>query len=98
MFASLQQIQSLVGHDGGHTCSTFGRGQVHAVHTCLYYSRKRGHSSGDFRTCNILTLPAEGIADPIHEIKVAAFINPHEVPGAVPGIAALEHVAKDLAF
>src|SRR6202021_453838 len=42
-----------------------------------------------------LAPPAKRIPDPIDEIEIAAGVGAHQIAGAVPGIAAFEHVAQD---
>src|ERR1700760_1144254 len=44
---------------------------------------------------DILALPAEGVADAVHEMEEALVIEPHQIPGAKPGVAFHEGVAQD---
>ena len=45
---------------------------------------------------DVLALPSEGVADAVDEIEIAVLILAHQVAGAEPDVALLEHVAQDL--
>ena len=66
-----------------------------AVHGRFGDAGKRRDRRGDFGGRHVLALPAKGVADAVDEIEEAAGILAHEIAGAVPGVAALEHVAQD---
>src|SRR5438046_790068 len=44
----------------------------------------------------VLALPTEGIADAVDKIEIAVRVLAHEIAGAEPSVALLEHVAQDL--
>ena len=52
----------------------------------------------DFAGRDILALPAEGVADPVDEMKEALLVEPHQIAGAEPGVALGEDVAQDFLF
>src|SRR5262249_6591552 len=43
----------------------------------------------------VLALPAEGIADAVDEVEEGVAVAAHQIAGAEPGVALLEHVAQD---
>src|SRR5262249_12809060 len=45
---------------------------------------------------DVLALPAKRVTDAVDEIEVALRVPAHQVAGAEPGVARLEHVAQDL--
>src|SRR5690606_2580191 len=45
---------------------------------------------------DVLALPAEGVAQPVHEVEIALPVLAHQVAGAEPAVALLEHVGQDL--
>ena len=51
---------------------------------------------GHFAGRDVLALPAEGVADAIDEIEIAQLVAPHQIAGAEPAVALLEHVAQNL--
>src|SRR5258708_20337841 len=57
-------------------------------------AREHAHHLRNLRGRYVFALPAEGIADAIDEIEIALGIAAHEIAGAEPAIALLEHVEQ----
>ena len=72
-------------------------GTANAVHRRVDDVRAGGDHARDFRGRDVLALPAEGVADAVDEVEKSLRVLAHQIAGAVPGIARLEHVAQHLA-
>src|ERR1700722_11345827 len=85
----------MFGDQRRHAGPAVGAWNGHTVDVGLLDAGKGTNRLGDFERRNILTLPAEGGADTIHEIEKAPRILAHQVTGADPDIARLEDVAEN---
>src|SRR5262249_31610984 len=84
----------LAGH-GRHPGATFLAGNADTIDIGLADARNLADDFGDFRGRYILAFPAEGVTDAVDKIKIAVGVTAHQVAGAEPGVAALEHVVQD---
>src|SRR5262249_39038039 len=82
--------------DGGQAGAACAAGNGHAVHARFDDSRKPRYRLGHLGRGHVLSLPTEGVADAVDEEEIAGVVLAHEVAGAKPGVARLEHVAQDL--
>src|ERR1700733_9473079 len=98
MAVERRKIQRAVDDKRGHSGRTVGLRDADAVNTGFDDSRECHDRSRDLRCGDVLALPAKRVADPIEEIIKSARVAAHQVAGAVPGIAALEHVAQDFSL
>ena len=71
-------------------------GDLDAVDIGLVDAGKAADDLGDLGGRDVLALPAERVADAVDEIEIAVGVLAHEIAGAEPGIALLEHVAQNL--
>src|SRR5438067_8007765 len=98
MCSESHEIERFVNHDRGHAGPTVSTWNGHTVNARLANPSKAADRLRYFQCCDVFALPAECVADPIHEIEVAALVGAHEIAGTKPRVARLEHVAENLLF
>ncbi len=98
MRAQRGEIERALDDQRRHAGRTFGAGDRDAVHRRLDDAGERCKHRSDFRGGHVLAFPAEGVADTVDEIEEAVSVLAHQIAGAIPGVAALKHVAQDLAL
>src|SRR5690348_16762567 len=98
MRAQRAEVETRRRDERRHALLPFMAGNAHAIDIRILDTGKRGDRLRDFRRRDILALPAEGVADAVDEIEIAARVLAHQVAGAEPRIALLEHVAQHLAL
>src|ERR1700722_9490332 len=96
--AQVRQTQIAVADQHRHSGGAFGSGNGNAVNRRLDDAGTGHDCVGDFGGRDVLAFPAKRIADTVDEIMEAARVHPHQIAGAIPGVAWLEHVAQDLAL
>ena len=92
------KVKTIVDHDRNHARAAIGAGNFHAVGGRFDHSRAIHHGLGDLGGRDIFAFPAEGISDPIDKVEIAAFVEPHQIAGAKPGVTLREYIAQDLLF
>jgi hypothetical protein len=75
-----------------------GAGNLDAVDAGVAHAGERPHGGGHFRGGHVLPLPAEGVADAVNEIVETLIVSAHQITGAHPGVARLEHTPQQLAL
>src|ERR1019366_10666156 len=95
MFAKLFVIKAIMDNECSHAGAAIRARDCYAIDIGLRNAREGSDHFGYLGGRHIFSLPTEGVADAIDEIEIAAIIFPHQVTGAVPGIALLEYIAKN---
>src|SRR2546430_6645295 len=90
------EVEARADHDRGHPGPPLRPGNGHAVDQRVGHAGARGDRFGDLRGRHILALPAERVTDTVDEVEIASRVPSHQVTGAEPGVARLEHAAEDL--
>src|SRR5206468_3842459 len=88
----------LLAYDGGAPGPSIMMGHKDSVHICLVNFWMGAQHSGDFARGNVLTLPAERVANTVGKVPPSFVIPPHNVAGAEPCISLPQHVAEDFTF
>src|SRR5438445_524805 len=96
--AKRREIEPVVGDERGHAGAAVGVWDGHAVDVDRLDAGKGADRFRHLRSRDVLTLPAEGVADTVDEIEIAVRVPSHEVTGAKPRVARLEDAAQDLAL
>src|SRR5262249_35062960 len=92
----VRKIQILIADDRRHAGAALVTRHLHAVDIGLMNAGECADRLGDFRGRDVLTLPAEGIADAVDEIEITTNVAAQEIARAEPAIPFGEHVAKNL--
>ncbi|SKN84580.1 Uncharacterised protein [Mycobacteroides abscessus subsp. abscessus] len=90
------ELDAIVQLDGGHSGATIGTGHLHAedrrlLHRVVVFDRGLHLGGG-----HILTLPPEGVAEPITERRMTPAEVAHQIACVEPGVALLEGVTHQL--
>src|SRR5262249_50087824 len=83
-------------HDGRHPGAAVGTGDLHAVDVGLGDAGRPVQHVADLLRGDVLSLPAEGVADAIDEVEVPGRVAAEEIAAPKPHVAALEGVAHEL--
>src|SRR5450432_1944416 len=92
------KIKTTVDHHRNHSSAAIGAGNFYPIRRRIDNARAIRDGLVHFESCDILSLPAEGIADPIDKVEIATCIDRHQIAGTEPGIADGEYIAKDFCF
>src|ERR1700677_269398 len=92
------EVKAIVNHDRNHSRAAVGAGNFHAVGRRIDNARAIHHRLGYLGGRDIFSLPAKGTPDPIDKMKIAAFVELHQIAGTKPGIPFREYIAQDLLF
>ena len=95
MISQRGKIERAVGDQRRHAGGALGARDGHAIDRRLGDAWERHQRLRDLRGRDVLALPAKGVADAIDEIIEATVVAAHQIAGAIPGVAGLEHVAED---
>src|SRR5580704_12441318 len=95
MFAQNSEIEISVDHDRRHAGAAIGARHGHAIGRGVDDPWAIAKTIIDLAGCDVLALPAEGIAEAIDKIEETLLILPHQVAGAKPGIAFREDIAQN---
>src|SRR6185312_4312964 len=81
----------------GHSRAALGARHGDPVHRDVEDIAAPGECRGNLRGRDVLTLPAERVADPIDEVIEPLLVAAHEVTGPVPRVARREDIAQHFA-
>src|SRR5690606_25880795 len=73
-------------------------GHLHAIDVAHAHAREAADGLRNLLGRDVLTLPPEGVADPVDEVEVALLVDLQQVAGPEERVALLEAVAQDLAL
>src|SRR2546427_537050 len=90
------EVEVFADDNGGHSDAAFRARDRHPVNDRVDHAGTGSDRLGHLGGRHILSLPPEGVADPVDEVEVALLVLSHQVARAEPGVAKLEHVAEDL--
>src|SRR6516162_3231938 len=96
MVAQRRQVEVVLGDDRGHAGAAVTAGNLNAVDVGLQNAVELPDHLLDLGGRDVLAFPAESVADAIDEIEVAVLVLAHQIAGAEPDVALLEHVVQDL--
>src|SRR6476619_6278862 len=94
--AETVEVEAVADHDRSHARPAVGALHGDPIDIRLHDAGKGVDDLGDLGGRDVLALPAEGVADPIDEIEIAARVAAHEVAAPEPQIPRLEGIAQDL--
>src|SRR6516225_1670683 len=95
MFREDPEIESFVHYQSRHSGAAVGSGDGNTVGRGIKNARTIPDRVVHLAGCDVLTLPTEGVADPVDEKEIALLVAQHQIPGAEPGIAFDEDLAQD---
>ena len=87
---------AVLRHQRRHAGAAIHAGNGDTIDIGFLDTGENGQRLGDLGGCDVLTLPAVGIADPVDEIEIAERVLLHQVAGAEPRIALLKNIVQDL--
>ena len=94
--AERRQVEVVGDDDRRHAGAAVAARHVDAVDIGVLHAVEGADRFRDLGGRDVLALPAEGVADAVDEIEIAVRVLAHQVAGAEPDVAFLEHVAQDL--
>src|SRR5262249_28679057 len=81
------KINTIAQHECGHTSTTVPSWDFNTVNIRFLDTGKSRDDLSNLGSGYVFTLPAEGIANAINEIEVAAFVLAHQVAGTKPSVS-----------
>jgi hypothetical protein len=90
------KVEWIICNDGGHAGGALGARHLDPVSDGFSDPRECRERIGHLGCGDVLAFPAEGVADPVDKIEEAVGVAAQQVSGAIPDVAALEHVAENL--
>src|SRR4051812_4464100 len=92
------QIEWVIRDKGSHASPTVGKRNRNTVNIDVPDPREGQNCLGNFRSRDVFAFPAKSFAGTFYEIKKAAGILSHEIPGSDPRIARLEDIPQEPSF
>ena len=81
--------------DGSHADATISVGQLHPVHVGFLNAGAAAERISHLVGRHVLALPAERVANPVHEVNETVAVHPHQVPRAEELIPVSERALHD---
>src|SRR5471032_2171028 len=86
----------VIAYERHHAGAALTAWNLHAIDVRVLHTGEDIDRLSHFGGRHVLAFPAECIADAIDEIEISVLVLAHEIAGAEPGVALLEHVAQNL--
>src|SRR5262245_51983413 len=96
LFPEWSEVPIYLCSHPGHSNTTVGAGNSHAVDARLLDAGESTDRLRHFGGSDVFTFPANRVAHAIDEIEVALFVLSHQVASPEPGVTGLEHVTEYL--
>src|SRR5207248_920222 len=93
----LGQLEAGARHDRRHPGAAVRVRHRDAIDRHLGHAATTPDHVRDLRGRHVLSLPAEGVADPVDEIEESLRVAAHQIAAAIPGVARGERLAQHLA-